>query len=138
MNIGAAAEQTRLAPKTIRYYEDIGLVTAPRDNNGYRTFGTTESHKLGFLGRAQAIGFTIDDCRVSFALWEDKQRSSDDVKRVAQVHLETVEQKISALQGMKQTLSDLVLSCAGDKQPECPILDDFAGSASRNAPFFSN
>lgn len=133
MNIGAAAAQTRLPPKTIRYYEDIGLVTAPRDNNGYRAFGATELHKLAFLGRARALGFTIEDCRVLLALWEDEQRSSDDVKRIAQVHLETIEQKIAALQGMKQTLSDLVMSCAGDKRPECPILDDLAGSVGHDA-----
>jgi Cu(I)-responsive transcriptional regulator len=126
MNIGAAAEQTCLPPKTIRYYEDIGLVAAPRDANGYRAFGATELHKLAFLGRARALGFTIEDCRALLALWEDKHRSSDDVKRIAKVHLDAIEQKITALQSLRQTLSHLITNCAGDERPECPILDDLA------------
>ncbi|PZX12469.1 Cu(I)-responsive transcriptional regulator [Palleronia aestuarii] len=127
MNIGAAAERTCLPPKTIRYYEDIGLVAAPRDANGYRAFGAAELHKLAFLGRARTLGFTIEDCRTLLALWEDKRRSSENVKRVAEVHLKAIEQKIAMLQSLKQTLSDLVENCAGDERPECPILDDLAG-----------
>ena len=39
MNIGDAAEVTGLPSKTIRYYEDIGLITPLRGNNGYRRNG---------------------------------------------------------------------------------------------------
>lgn len=131
MNIGNAAEQTCLPAKTIRYYENIGLVTASRAANGYRAFGATELHKLAFLGRAKALGFTIVDCRTLLALWEDKRRSSEDVKRIADVHLNAIEQKIAVLQSLKQALSDLVVNCAGDERPECPILGNLAcGSSS--------
>jgi hypothetical protein len=40
MNIGDVAERTGLPAKTIRYYEEIGLITPDRDANGYRRFGT--------------------------------------------------------------------------------------------------
>ena len=63
MNIGDVSKQAGLPPKTIRYYEDIGLVTPLRDTNGYRNFRDSDSHKLTFLGRARALGFTIEDCR---------------------------------------------------------------------------
>mgnify|MGYP003680612965 FL=1 len=61
MNIGEVAKKAGLPPKTIRYYEDIGLITPLRDTNGYRSFRDTDMHKLAFLGRARALGFTIED-----------------------------------------------------------------------------
>ncbi|QHQ36350.1 Cu(I)-responsive transcriptional regulator [Algicella marina] len=126
MNISEAARRTGLPAKTIRYYEDIGLVTAPRDPNGYRAFTETETNKLGFLARARALGFTIEDCRDLLALWEDKSRASADVKAIAEEHLHEIEEKIESLQDMHATLSQLVHACAGDSRPDCPILKEFA------------
>ena len=71
MNIGDVAKKAGLPPKTIRYYEDIGLIKPLRDTNGYRAFRESDVHKLGFLGRARALGFTIEDCRVLLSLYED-------------------------------------------------------------------
>lgn len=63
MNIGDVADLSGLPAKTIRYYEDIGLVEPLRSANGYRSFRQSDVHKLAFLGRARALGFTIEDCR---------------------------------------------------------------------------
>jgi len=123
MNIGEAAQQTGLPVKTIRYYEDIELVTALRDTNGYRTFREKELHKLRFLARARSLGFSIEDCRILLALYEDETRASLDVKRVADEHLAKIEAKIKDLVAMRETLSHLVLECAGDHRPDCPILE---------------
>ena len=122
MNIGEAAERSGLPAKTIRYYEDIGLVTPLRDANGYRAFRDSDAHKLTFLGRARALGFTIEDCRNLLALWEDTSRASADVRAIAKDHLREIEKKIADLQAMQETLSDLVRDCAGDDRPDCPIL----------------
>lgn len=124
MNIGDAAKQSGLPAKTIRYYEDIGLITPLRDANGYRAFRESDTHKLSFLGRARALGFTIEDCRNLLALWEDTSRASADVRAIAKEHLSQIESKISDLQSMRDTLSDLVRDCAGDDRPDCPILND--------------
>ncbi len=62
MKIGDAATRSAIPAKTIRYYEEIGLVTPKRDTNGYRAFRGKEVHKLAFLGRARTIGFSIEDC----------------------------------------------------------------------------
>lgn len=126
MNIGEVADRSGLPAKTIRYYEDIGLVKPLRDSNGYRAFRESDLHKLAFLGRARALGFTIDDCRTLLALYEDQSRESADVKRVATEHLGHIEEKIAALQAMRETLSTLIASCAGDHRPDCPILEDLA------------
>lgn len=126
MNIGDAAAKSGLPAKTIRYYEEIGLVTAPRDANGYRAFGTREVHKLAFLGRARALGFSIEECRILLALYEDEARASAEVKAVAEEHLSRIDAKIADLREMRSTLSDLVSSCAGDARPDCPILKSLA------------
>jgi Cu(I)-responsive transcriptional regulator len=128
MNIGEVARRSGLPAKTIRYYEDIGLVTPVRSANGYRAFRESDIHKLAFLGRARALGFTIEDCRTLLALWEDKNRASADVRRVAVGHLDRIEDKIAALEAMRDTLKDLVRSCHGDSRPDCPILRDLAAA----------
>nr|WP_309502660.1 Cu(I)-responsive transcriptional regulator [uncultured Roseovarius sp.] len=126
MNIGDAAARTGLPPKTIRYYEEIGLIRPARGNSGYRDFSDADVHKLAFLGRARALGFSIEDCRTLLGLYEDESRSSADVKRLARSHLTQIEDKIAALQSMRATLSHLVDACAGDERPDCPILRDLA------------
>lgn len=100
MNIGDVAQRAGLPAKTIRYYEDIGLITPLRDDNGYRRFRESDLHKLAFLGRARALGFTIEDCRTLLALYEDNTRASADVKDLAQAHLTKIEDKIAQLQSM--------------------------------------
>ena len=126
MNIKDAADISQLPAKTIRYYEDIGLVVPPRAGNGYRHYNQSDLHKLTFIGRARSLGFTIEDCRTLLSLYEDRNRVSADVKRVAKEHLGRIEEKIGELQTMLQTLTNLVKSCHGDDRPDCPILDDLA------------
>ncbi len=120
------AERAGLPAKTIRYYEDIGLVKPLRDANGYRAFRESEMHKLAFLARARALGFSIEDCRVLVGLYQDDHRASADVKRVAEEHLTRIDEKIAQLQGMRDTLATLVHACHGDDRPDCPILKDLA------------
>ena len=127
MNISDVANRSGLPAKTIRYYEDIGLIKPLRDGNGYRAFRDSDMHKLAFLGRARALGFTIDNCRALLALWADKSRASADVRAIAKDHLKQIEAKITDLEAMRDTLSDLVRCCAGDQRPDCPILSSLDG-----------
>ncbi|MCA0905540.1 Cu(I)-responsive transcriptional regulator [Ruegeria marisrubri] len=127
MNIGDVSARTGLPAKTIRYYEDIDLIKPLRDDNGYRRFRDQDVHKLNFLGRARALGFTIGDCRTLLALYEDETRASADVKQVARDHLAQIEAKIADLNAMRETLSHLIDACAGDDRPDCPILKDLGG-----------
>ena len=127
MNIGEVAERSGLPAKTIRYYEDIGLVTPQRSANGYRAFRENDLHKLAFLGRARALGFSIEDCRTLLSLYEDADRESAQVKALAQEHLAAIDEKIVLLKEMHGTLSELVAACHGDDRPDCPILRDLSG-----------
>lgn len=135
MNIKEAGERSGLPVKTIRYYEEVGLIKPLRDANGYRAFRDSDVHKLGFLGRARALGFTIEDCRTLLSLYEDKSRASAEVKAIARRHLDQIAKKVSALQTMHDTLSHLVQSCHGDDRPDCPILADLAVADGRRTPF---
>lgn len=127
MNIGDVSTRSGLPAKTIRYYEDIGLIKPLRSANGYRSFVAADLHKLAFLGRARALGFTIEDCRTLMALYHDESRASADVKQLAKEHLNKIETKVRDLQMMHDTLSELVDCCAGDNRPDCPILSDLSG-----------
>lgn len=128
MNIKDAAARAGLPAKTIRYYEEVGLITPLRGANGYRAFRESDVMKLAFLARARALGFTLEDCRVLLSLYEDKGRASADVKAIAGRHLDEIEAKIAALQSLRATLSHLVACCHGDARPDCPILDDLAAA----------
>ncbi len=126
MKISEVSDRTGLPAKTIRYYEDIGLINPLRGENGYRSFRQSDCHKLAFLGRARALGFSIEDCRALMALYEDDGRASADVKRLATHQLDRIDQKLAQLHEMRDVLARLVSACAGDDRPDCPILRDLA------------
>lgn len=126
MNIADASRLSGLPAKTIRYYEDIELIRPPRDANGYRWFRESDLHKLGFLGRARGLGFSVAECRDLLALYEDRDRASADIRRIAQDHLARVDAKLAELAAMRATLAYLAESCAGNDRPDCPILADLA------------
>ncbi len=126
MNISDVASHTGLPVKTIRYYEDIGLITPARSANGYRDFSDSDLHKLAFIGRARSLGFGIDACRDLLRLYNDQARASADVKQLAQAHLAEIDRKIAELGQMRDTLSHLIDACAGNDRPDCPILADLA------------
>lgn len=127
MNIGEVAAKLGLPAKTIRYYESIGLVTPLRGENDYRQYRESDVHKLGFMGRARSLGFSIEDCRTLLALYDDRGRASADVRAVAGEHLAQIDAKLAELTTMRETLAHLVECCAGDNRPDCPILADLAG-----------
>ena len=129
MNIGDASERSGLPPKTIRYYEDIGLISPARADNGYRDYSGDDIHRLAFLRRARSLGFSIDDCRQLMALYGDQERASHDVREIASAHVAAITEKIRELEQMRATLQKLIHACHGDARPECPILEDIAGVA---------
>lgn len=126
MNINEVAKAAGLPAKTIRYYEEIGLIRPLRGGNGYRAFRESDMHKLSFIARARGLGFSIEECRKLLALYDDKGRASADVKALAEGHLVQIAEKIRELRAMEATLQGLVHACAGDDRPDCPILTGLA------------
>ena len=126
MNIGQAAGQSGLSTKTIRYYEDIGLLRPLRRDNGFRDYAERDVHELRFIARARSLGFSVEECRHLLELYRDKGRASAEVRETATKHIKSIRAKIRALRSMETTLSHLVERCAGNDRPACPILDDLA------------
>lgn len=129
MNIGEAAAQSGVSAKMIRYYESIGLIAPPqRTAAQYRVYAEHDIHRLRFVRRARALGFSVEETRELLALWHDKSRASADVKRLAMTHVRDLEAKAAQLQAMADTLRHLARTCHGDSRPDCPILADFAAA----------
>ncbi|NQV47760.1 MAG: Cu(I)-responsive transcriptional regulator [Rhodospirillaceae bacterium] len=127
MNIGYVAEQTGVPAKTIRYYEEVGLIPPTRRaENGYRDYSDTDVETLRFIQRARRLGFSIKDVGNLLNLWHDKNRASGDVKQFALTHIKEIEERIEELESIRQTLIKLTNDCHGDDRPDCPILNDLA------------
>ena len=125
MNIGSVAEKSGVPPKTIRYYESIGLIRpADRRPNGYRNYSLTNMRTLNFVKRARSLGFSVEEVRDLIDLWRNRKRTSVAVKALATRHLEALERKIQELESMRKAVADLVRRCHGDARPDCPILDE--------------
>jgi Cu(I)-responsive transcriptional regulator len=127
MNIGTAARASGVSAKMIRYYEEIGLLPqADRTAAGYRVYGPRELHTLRFIRRSRGLGFSMPQIATLLALWQDKGRSSAEVKAIAIDHVAELDAKIAELASIRDTLKQLAGCCHGDDRPDCPILDDLA------------
>ena len=130
MRIGEAAKRSGMAARTIRFYEEAGLIEpATRRESGYREFGADDVRRLRFIHRARNLGFGIDEVGRLLSLWSDRERASADVKRLALEHVARVEAKMAELRSMRDAILHLAERCHGDDRPECPILDELAGRA---------
>jgi Cu(I)-responsive transcriptional regulator len=127
MNIGEVAEKSGIPAKTIRYYEDVGLIPpARRTESGYRDYDDRDLATLRFVQRARSLGFSVKDVGALLALWHDNARASAEVKALAADHVNEIDRKLAELKSMRRTLVDLMERCHGDDRPDCPILDDLA------------
>lgn len=125
MKIGEAAAAAGVTERMIRHYEKIGLIApAARRDSGYRDYYERDVHTLRFIGRARDLGFPLEDVRTLLALWQDRDRSSADVKTLALARAAELKRKARELNSMRRTLEQLAQSCHGDDRPDCPIIDD--------------
>ncbi|MEZ9477972.1 Cu(I)-responsive transcriptional regulator [Vibrio splendidus] len=124
MNISEAAKLTNLSTKSIRLYEDKGVITAPfRSENGYRSYEKKQIKELGIVAKARSAGFSLDECRALVELADNPCRESADVKAKALSKLEEVNKKIEDLLAIQKTLKEWVEQCPGDSNSHCPIID---------------
>jgi MerR family copper efflux transcriptional regulator len=133
MQIREAAARSGVAPKTIRYYEEVGLVAAPaRTEGGYRDYDESELATLAFVKRARDLGFSLKDVSALLDLWRNQNRSSAEVKSLTERHIADIEHRMSELSRMRDTLRTLAVQCHGDDRPNCPIIDQFSGGAEQS------
>jgi len=130
MNIGKAAKLSGLTVKTLRYYANINLVTPYQDiKTAYRDYLDEDVAKLQFIGKARHFNFSIEDCRELMSLYEDKNRSSKEVKALTLEKISEIDKKLIELKNLRDQLNHLATNCHGDNKPDCPILDALAKNA---------
>src|SRR2546426_1197477 len=101
MAIGRLAKHTGTNIETIRYYERVGLWSAPvRSAGGYRLYGTDHLKRLNFVRRSRALGFSIQEVRKLLALADDRKRPCAEARVVAEAHLKDVQAKIADLRAL--------------------------------------
>ena len=132
VTIGEAAQHSGVSAKMVRHYEALGLLgKVARTDSGYRLYSPADVHTLRFIKRCRDLGFSMAEIAELVGLWQNRRRASSSVKRIAQKHMDELAQRIEAMQSMQRTLATLLGCCHGDDRPDCPILDDLAGTARR-------
>ena len=127
MNIGDAAIASGVSSKMIRYYESISLIPrVGRTGAGYRVYTDREVFSLKFIRHARDLGFSVDQIAKLLALWQNRDRASAEVKKLALAHVEALEAKAEELHKLSQTLRHLAEHCNGNDRPDCPIIEELA------------
>lgn len=125
MTIGELAKACGVGVETIRYYERRGLIPDPRPGKkGYREFSDRDVRRVQFIKQSQGLGFTLKEISELLALRISPDTTCDDVRELAEVKLEDIEEKLRTLRSFKRALGKLVDQC-GRSGPagQCPILD---------------
>ena len=126
MNIGAASDASGVSHRMIRHYEKIGLVPAPPRRGNYRDYADADVHRLRFIANARDLGFPIEEIRTLLGLWSDRDRSSAEVKTLAEARAAELGRKVRVLDAMRRSLTGLAQACHGDDRPDCPIIERLA------------
>ena len=126
MNIGAASNASGVSQRMIRHYEKIGLVPAPPRRGNYRDYADADVHRLRFIANARDLGFPIEEIRTLLGLWSDRDRSSAEVKTLAEARAAELGRKVRVLDAMRRSLTGLAQACHGDDRPDCPIIERLA------------
>lgn len=108
MRIGDVAHQLGLNPKTIRYYEDIGVLPpAERTDAGHRVYGDEDVERLGFIRAAQRLGFSLDEIREILGFRDRSDRPCAYVIDVLDRRVDELADRIAEMQDLRRTLVDL-------------------------------
>lgn len=127
MNISAAARESGLSAKTIRYYEEIGLIApAARAENGYRQYDSQAVDDLQFIARAREVGFDLQECRQLLDLLRDPRRQSQHAQHLVLEKSRHLQRRIDRLLAMQRELRAMAERCRGNEGPDCAILEDLA------------
>lgn len=130
MRIGELARQVGVNPKTVRYYESIGLLpAAERTSAGYRVYNQDDADRVGFIKAAQRLGMRLDEIAEVLALRDAEQRPCGYVRSVLHDHVTDIDNRIAELQRLRQQLLDLDQRAdrlAADPDAttaSCPLID---------------
>lgn len=133
VRIGELAAEVGLNPKTIRYYEAIGLLPPPaRSAAGYRLYGDEDQVRLRFIAKAKAVGFTLEEIHQILTLRRDGGRPCSHVLGLLEHRITEIDEQIRALAGLREVLATLRTSATGSPYEEahiCGIIERHEGKA---------
>jgi len=125
--IGQLARQTNCKIPTIRYYEQIGLMPAPRRSpSNQRIYSPRHLARLTFIRQCRDLGFSQRSVRELLDLAEHPDLSCDAVTRIARSHSDEVEHRIARLSALKAQLGRIIESCSGGRVENCRIMEALA------------
>jgi DNA-binding transcriptional MerR regulator len=139
VRIGELGKKTGLSPKTIRYYEDIGLLADPgRTPSGYRDYGDDALERLGFIKAAQAVGFTLGEIKEILGFRTRGETPCAHVANLMEQRVRTLSAHIAGLQAMRAELKGLVQRARDLPPPRpgtfCHIIENASSSAQERKP----
>lgn len=122
LTVGALAREVGVTPKTIRYYEAIGLLPpAARAPNGYRRYRPADTHRLAFIQRAKVLGLALDEIRDLVGVAEGGQctLTKAELRQILNLKIMDCTQRIDELVAFRTTLE-----AAAQQLPEPDQLSD--------------
>jgi DNA-binding transcriptional MerR regulator len=132
LTIGQLGRATDTKVETIRYYEKIGLLPAPRRTTGnYRSYAAEHLQRLSFIRRTRELGFAIEDVRELLKLAAYGERPCEEVDRLVAHHLEATQRKIEALTRLRRELRHTLDSCKGGRIAECRVIQALSPAPER-------
>ena len=122
LTIGRLADEAGVNVETIRYYQRRGLMREPaKPDSGHRRYAADAVHRVHFIKRAQALGFTLEE--VSGLLALDDAHACAKTRELATHKLEVIVSKLDDLKAMRKALTSLLRKCdAGADNGGCPII----------------
>lgn len=124
MRIGEVAAEVGVRTQTIRFYERRGLLRTPaRTASGYRVYPASVVQIVRFIKQSQELGYTLAEIKQLLAL-QDHSGNAAQVRALAMVKIDSINQRIESLVQMRDELETLVVNCrCGDQaQPDCPAI----------------
>lgn len=124
LTIGALAKKTGTKVQTIRYYEQIELMSEPgRTEGGQRRYGDAELDRLSFIRHARQLGFTLEAIRELLDLSDHPDRPCHEADAIARRQLKQVEQRLARLEALRTELKRMVHECTGGRTVDCRVLE---------------
>jgi DNA-binding transcriptional MerR regulator len=125
LSIGGLSKKTGVKVVTIRYYEQIQLMPAPpRTQGNYRVYNQEHFHRLRFIRRCRALGFTLDQIRDLLHLSTRTAQECSEVDRITANHLKEIERKVADLRRLATELRRINQRCPGKRLiVNCRILE---------------
>lgn len=132
MRIGEVAERGGVTAKTVRFYEDEGLLPEPgRTPTGYRDYDAVVLDRLAFIRDSQAAGFTLRQIRQVLDIRDGGQAPCEHVARLINQRLDDVERRIADLRQTRRRLQDLARRTVELDPADCQGYCDIIQTPSR-------